>query len=99
MSEPVIEVEKYTASYIVRIKEDGSIFTIPIEAGETIARKATTFDIYQCSKELVSNIENQLLADRIAEAVVLAMSESDPTDEKRARLTSALNERGINPQQ
>jgi hypothetical protein len=99
MSEPTVELEKYTASYIVRINEDGSIVTVPLEAGECIARKATTFDIYQCSKELVNNIESQLLADRIAEAVILAMSESDPTDEKRARLTSALNERGINPQQ
>lgn len=94
MSEPAME--KYTASYIVRINEDGSITTTPIQAGETIARTATTFDIYQCSKELVHNIETQLLADRIVDTL---MAQSDPALEKRSRLTSALNERGINPQQ
>ena len=89
-------MEKYTASYIVRIKEDGSFETTPIQAGDNIARTATTFDIYQCSKELVHNIETQLLADRIVDAL---MAQIDPEDEKRARITSALNERGINPQQ
>lgn len=83
------------AAYTVGIRADGTIFTDILEINDGIQRKATTFDIYQTSKELVSDIESQLLSDRVVRAVVSALQPKDETEEIRARVLDALNDRGI----
>lgn len=88
MDKPVI------AAYTVGINLDGSIFTDVAEVSDTVQRRATPFDIYQTSKELVSDIEAQLLADRIAQKVSAALEPKSPTD-FRQKLLEALSDRGI----
>jgi hypothetical protein len=83
------------AAYTVIIKSDGTIATELLEANEGIQRKATTFDIYQTSKELVSDIESQLMADRVVRAVVEALQPKDDAAEIRTRVLDALNDRNI----
>lgn len=81
------------AAYIVNINDDNTITTAIIEEG--VDRKATTFDIYQTSKELVSDIEGQLLADRIARTVVAYLQPKNAADEIKEKIISALSDRGI----
>lgn len=89
--------EELQASYVVEINKDGSITTQPVTVG--VARKATTYDIYQTSKQLSSEIEELLLADRIAKHLIVAMQPADPSEEQRKKIAEALSERGIDPSQ
>lgn len=91
------ETPDVQASFVVSINLDGSLSTQPVTVG--VARKATTYDIYQASKQLASEIEEMLLADRIARHVVAALQPVDPAEEKRKRIADALSERGIDPTQ
>jgi hypothetical protein len=75
--------EMIQAAYTVGIRLDGTVFTEVLEPSEVIQRRATTFDIYQTSRELVSDIESQLLADR----------------EFKEKLINALSDRGIDTPQ
>ena len=79
------------ASFTVIMNEDGSISTKIHE--EDVQRKASIYDVFTCCKELVSNIEDQLLADRIATAVAAKLSPVDPTEEIKAKIINALNDR------
>jgi hypothetical protein len=81
------------AAYTVYINDDNSITTSIIEEG--VSRKANTFDIYQTSKELVSDIESQLLADRIARTVVAQLQPKDAAEEIKSKIINALSDRGI----
>jgi hypothetical protein len=87
------------AIYTVTINDDSSITTVSQAAGEGVARQATTFDIYQSSKELVSEIDNQLLAERVAKLVLNGIRPTDPSAEIRAKIIDALSDRGIEPTQ
>lgn len=89
--------EELQASYVVEINKDGSITTQPVTVG--VSRKATTYDIYQTSKQLFSEIEELLLADRIAKHIIAAMQPADPSEEQRKKIAEALSERGIDPSQ
>ena len=84
-------------SYTVTVDEEGKINTKVEEADEInrLGRTATTFDIYQTSKELVSDIESLMLADRVAKTVIAALQPQDATKELRDKLISALSDRGI----
>ena len=81
------------ASYIVTIEENGSVTTEVIRDREKTQRDATTFDIYQTSKELVSDIDSHLLADRVAQRVIASMQPVDEAKELKERLINALTER------
>lgn len=94
MSEEKPDVQ---ASFVVALNHDGSLTTQAVTVG--VARKATTYDIYQASKQLASEIEEMLLADRIAKHLIAAMQPVDPADEKRKKIADALSERGIDPTQ
>ena len=83
------------AKYMVTINDDGSINTESMEIAEGIMRQATTFDIYQTSKELVSEIEHRLLADRVANAVARLLQPVDPSAEIKSKIIDALSDRGI----
>jgi len=82
-------------AYTVIVDRDGSIHTQVSEPTDNVARKANTFDIYSTCKDLVSDIESQLLADRVARAVVASLQPTDGAKELRERLISALSDRGI----
>ena len=81
--------------FTVTVNDDGSISTQSEEAGEGVSRTATTFDMYQASKELVSEIDNQLLADRISRMVAARLQPVDQTAEIKAKIIDALSDRGI----
>lgn len=81
--------------YTVTINDDGSISTKAAEASDEITRTATTFDIFQTSKELVAEIETQVLADRVARLVVTRLQPADPSAEIKAKIIDALSDRGI----
>ena len=85
------------AKYTVTINEDGSIATEALPVEEGTLRMATTFDIYQSSKELVFDIESQLLADRISRSVVAQMQPTDSAAEIKSKIIDALSDRGITP--
>lgn len=91
--------EQIQAAYTVIINLDGTIETQIVDVSEDVVRRATTFDIYQTSKELVSDIESHLLADRVARAVVNAIKPTDETAELKQRLLNALSDRNIEPPQ
>jgi hypothetical protein len=85
------------AKYTVTVHEDGSITTESHAATEEVSRVATPFDIYQSSKELVFDIESQLLADRISRSVVAQMQPTDSAAEIKSKIIDALSDRGITP--
>ena len=87
--------EKIQASYTVIIQEDGTISTSVTPEGELVSRQATAFDIYQTSKELASDIESQLLADRVAKAVLTQLQPRDAAADIKAKIIDALSDRGI----
>jgi hypothetical protein len=70
-----------------------------LEPSEVIQRRATTFDIYQTSRELVSDIESQLLADRVARTVLASLQPKDNVAEFKEKLINALSDRGIDTPQ
>jgi len=86
-------------AYTVGIRLDGTIFTEIIEPSKVVQRKATTFDIYQTSRELVSDIESQLLADRVTRSVVASLQPKDNVAEFKEKLINALSDRGIDTPQ
>lgn len=86
-----------TAKFTVTIHEDGGITTEPHPVSDDVKRAATTFDIYQASKELVFDIESQLLADRISRSVVAQMQPTDTAAEIKSKIIDALSDRGITP--
>ena len=89
------ETPKIQAAYTVVIKADGTLGTIPVT--ENATRSATTYDIYQTSKQLVSEIDDFLLAERVAKAVVDALQPTNSSEQQRAKIAEALSERGIDP--
>lgn len=86
-------------AYTVGIRLDGTVFTEVLEPSKIVQRRATTFDIYQTSRELVSDIESQLLADRVARNVVASLQPKDNVAEFKEKLINALSDRGIDTPQ
>lgn len=93
------EIKKIQAGYTVIINLDGTIKTEILTESELVARRASTFDIYQTSKELVSDIESQLLADRVARTVLANLHPKDSAAELKEKLLNALSDRGIDTPQ
>lgn len=93
------EKDMIQAAYTVGIRLDGTVFTEVLEPSEVIQRRATTFDIYQTSRELVSDIESQLLADRVARTVLASLQPKDNVAEFKEKLINALSDRGIDTPQ
>lgn len=86
-----------TFRFTITSLSDGSLQTTVEEADEInrIYRTATTYDIYQSCKEIASDIEAIMLADRVAKTVVANLQPTDDAKELRQRLLSALGDRGI----
>lgn len=83
------------AAFTVVMNEDGSLSTYIHD--EDVQRKATTYDIFSWCKELVSDIESQMLASRIANAVSAKLQPQDAAAELKAKIIDALNDRKQEP--
>lgn len=82
-------------AFTVYMDSTGSIKTEVYEPSDMVERKATTFDVYSTCRDVVSDIESQMLAARVSQIVLDQLKESDPKKEARERLISALGNRGI----
>lgn len=82
-------------AYTVIVGTDGAIHTQVSEVSDQVIRKASTYDVFSTCRDLVSDIESQMLATRVSQAVTEALKETDPKKEAREKLLSALNNRGI----
>lgn len=87
-----VEVEFY---YVVAVDKDGTIQTfreIPVEGIEA-QRPFNTLDIYKVSQEIVSDIKDQLLSDRVISGLMnVLQAQQQPVS---ARVAEALKERGV----
>ena len=88
-----MEEQKIQAGFSVVINEDGTLSTHVFPASDTVARQATTYDIYGCAKELVSDIESQLMADRISKAVLAKLMPPTSEEVAKVRIAEALANR------
>jgi hypothetical protein len=80
--------------FVVAVEKDGNIQTYKdLPEGMTTDRQASTFDIYKVSKEIVADIEAQLLADRVISGVMNAMAQRDMTFQER--IAANLQDRGV----
>jgi hypothetical protein len=82
-AEEVVAPETVTvhAAYVVVINSDGTLNTTAVTPAGlkpfTVERVATATDIFKSSKEIVSDIESQILADRVTRRVVAALKPAD----------------------
>ena len=80
--------------FLVILKEDGSFSTaseLP-EEGIEANRSATNNDVYTVAKQLVTEVENQLLTDRIVGSLVRLLT--PPVEETVAdKVSEALKKR------
>ena len=85
------------SAYVVVLNADGSLNTTSVKPGNPVffdvERQATTYDIFSTSKEIATEIENQIMADRIAKTVLAQILPKDPDAEAKARIAQALAER------
>jgi len=91
-----IEVETF---FLVTVTPEGGFITYtkmpdePIEA----ARQATTGDVFSISQQIVKEIDQQLLTERIVNAVASVLAPAE-TPKVSAKVKSALKDRGIDPE-
>jgi len=80
--------------FIVAVEKDGSIQTYrEMPEGLEAERPFNTLDIYKVSQEIVSDIKDQLLADRVITGLMNVMqAQQQPVS---ARVADALKERGV----
>lgn len=95
MSENNAAPETY---FVVVIGQDGSLATFNnvTEALPEPNHRATNWDVFQAAKQIVSEFEQNMLADRVAKTVLGALAPKvDDTSEK---IAAKLKERGIDPE-
>jgi hypothetical protein len=83
--------------FLVTVNTDGTFTTyseMPTEPLEP-QRKATTYDIYQTAKQIASDVDAQILADRVTKSVISAFAPQ--TQNISEQMLGALKERGITP--
>ena len=89
-----MEEDKIQAGFSVVINEDdGTLSTHVFPASDTVARQATTYDIFGCCKELVADIESQLLADRVSKSVLAKLMPPTAEEVAKVRIAEALANR------
>lgn len=88
-----MKVETY---FIAALAEDGQIFTLPEmpEEGIEAARPVNNYDVYQTGKQIVDEFEQSLLAQRVAETVIRALSPA-AAPSTPDKVKDALKERGF----
>lgn len=84
--------------FIAVINPDGTITTMPDlpEGGIERSRSVTNYDVYQTAKQIVDEFESSILADKVARAVLSAMSPEAPSVSDKVK--EALKERGVTPE-
>ena len=87
------------ARFTVTIDDQGRITTQaePADTINMLERTASTFDIYQACKEIVSDIDSHLLADRVSKLVLDKLQPKNAADEIKEKIISALNDRKQEP--
>lgn len=91
-----INVETY---FLVTVTPEGGFVTytkMPEEELEAV-RQATTADVFSISKQIVQEIEQSILVDRIVNTLAQAINppQETPVSDK---VKDALKERGIDPE-
>lgn len=89
------QVKPISYSFVVTVDSNGFINTQLIEMSDQVQRKATTFDVFQACKEIASNIEAQVMVDRVVSGVMQALKPLDSSEEVRKSVREALSDRGI----
>ena len=89
----------WSYKFLVCVDSEGRVTTQAEPADEinALQRTATTFDIYQACKEIVSDIDSHLLADRVAKLVLDKLQPKNAADEIKEKIISALNDRKQEP--
>lgn len=95
MSEETNPVE---AAFIVVVNTDGTFLTIPVSPDSQVLpnkvnRLAGTFDVYNACREISSDIESTLLAQKIASNMVALLKPEDSEMEMKRRMAEKLKER------
>ncbi|CAB4128087.1 hypothetical protein UFOVP223_21 [uncultured Caudovirales phage] len=84
-------------AFVVLLHTDGT-FAAQLDKpeGVEVHRTASTFDVYQTAKQIVQEIDNQVLTERIIGSLAaLLMPQPEPTAADVVK--DALKERGIKP--
>jgi hypothetical protein len=91
-----INVETY---FLVTITPEGGFVTYTVLPEEelTPARQATTADVFAVSKQIVQEIEQSILVDRIVSSVTSALAPQKP-ETISDKVKDALKDRGIDPE-
>lgn len=88
------------AAFLTIINQDGTLSTIPVPAdsdtlpeGQKLKRLATTADIYAACREIVSDIDSSLMAQKVASIVAASLQPTDEVAEMKRRMAEKLQER------
>ena len=93
------DIPVFNTGFVTIINEDGTLNTFLLKEGETfsveVKRTATTYDVYNASKLTAEDIDQQLLADRVARTVLSHLQPKDAAKEIKEKIINALSDRGI----
>lgn len=84
------------AYFVVALGESGVVTTYPEfpEDGFNAERPVNNWDIYSAAKQIVDEFESSILAQKVADTVMLAMGQNAETPISD-KINEALKERGI----
>lgn len=89
----------FNTGFVTVVNEDGTLQTFLLKEGEPftieVTRTATTYDVYNASKLTAEDIDQQLLADRVAKTVLAHLQPKDAAKEIKEKIINALSDRGI----
>ena len=82
-------------TFVVTVLSNGSVTTTPEPADEInrLNRTATPYDVYQACREIISDIESHLLADRVSRLVLEKLQPKSAAEEIKEKIINALNDR------
>lgn len=92
------ENKEIETAFSVIVYKDGTFATSPEPIGDEVKteRVATNFDIYQIARQVVQEVDNALLVDRIVNTLIPILN---PTPESVSdKVKEALAKRGVTPE-